>query len=259
MAKEVRLGEAARHGSNILHYREGIRRINLEMKQIEGRIAGLMAMYPSSEFQSAVLGGIRSLGSKNAFISGLVRKEKGQRGHEVEEIKRKRGFNLKTILHMKIKFGHLLRGGEVGEEFDANPQNSSALHSSATKLPILDLNLGRMIHNVDVYGGLYGLFVKWPNIFEVARPLFFQGNVPRSFWGEAIFIATYLINCMPYRLPNFHSCKHFSLLTFHLMPQLSFKLFDCTTFMHIYPPHILLGYLTNQKGYKCVSPTTCKY
>ncbi|PON33835.1 hypothetical protein PanWU01x14_349320, partial [Parasponia andersonii] len=108
---------------------------------------------------------------------------------------------------------------------------------------------------------------------EVARSLMFSMNVPKNFWGEAILIATYLINQMPSRVLKFKTrCQ--TLLSCYpntrIINTLSPKIFDCTVFVHFHSQHrskldpkaikyIFLGNSPNQKGYKCYSNITRKF
>ena len=54
------------------------------------------------------------------------------------------------------------------------------------------------------------------HLFEVARTLMFQSNVPKHFWGEAILTTTFYINRMPSRVLGFltpNPCVLLSLFT----------------------------------------------
>ena len=43
------------------------------------------------------------------------------------------------------------------------------------------------------------------HILEVTRALMFSMNVPKHFWGDAILMATYLINRMPSKVLSYNS------------------------------------------------------
>ncbi|KAL5779663.1 hypothetical protein ACOSQ2_010400 [Xanthoceras sorbifolium] len=97
------------------------------------------------------------------------------------------------------------------------------------------------------------------HLLEVARSLMFTSNVPKHFWGKAVLTATYLINRMPSPFPNTR-----------IISTVPLKIFGCSAYVHIHHQHIgkldprsikciLLGYSTNQKGYKCYSPTTKRF
>lgn len=101
----------------------------------------------------------------------------------------------------------------------------------------------------------------------------FATNAPKYFWGEAVLTATYLINRMPYRVLNFDSPSQMFLKSYpysRLLSNLPPKIFGCSVFVHISPQNrskldpkaikcIFLGYSSNQKGYRCYSPSTKKF
>ena len=108
------------------------------------------------------------------------------------------------------------------------------------------------------------------HILEVARSLRFTTHVPKHFWGEAVLIATYLINRMPSRVLHFKSPYDTLLHTFpttRVLTTLPLEVFGCSAFVHIHAQHrskldpkalkcIFVGHSSNQKGYKCYSPVT---
>ena len=72
------------------------------------------------------------------------------------------------------------------------------------------------------------------HLLEVARSIMFTANEPKTFWGDAILTACYLINHMPSRvlefqapLKNFQSCFPHT-RTFTSLP---LKIFGCTSFI----------------------------
>ncbi|KAL5851107.1 hypothetical protein ACOSQ3_006225 [Xanthoceras sorbifolium] len=111
------------------------------------------------------------------------------------------------------------------------------------------------------------------HLLEVARSLLFTSNVPKHYWGEAVLTATYLINRMPSRVLNFKTPISLLLQAFpntRIISTVPLKIFGCSAYVHIHHHHrgkldprsikcILLGYSTNQKGYKCYSPTTKRF
>ena len=78
------------------------------------------------------------------------------------------------------------------------------------------------------------------HLLNTTQALLFQGNVPKSYWGEFVLTATYLINRIPSRLLDNKSLvevlkslyPHFITLN-GLTP----RVFGCTTFVHVYNQH----------------------
>uniref|UniRef100_A0A2N9FH39 Integrase catalytic domain-containing protein n=1 Tax=Fagus sylvatica TaxID=28930 RepID=A0A2N9FH39_FAGSY len=109
------------------------------------------------------------------------------------------------------------------------------------------------------------------HLLEVARSLMFAMNVPKSFWGDAVLTAAYLINRMPSKVLQFQTPLQ-SLSKTHSLPtllQIPPKVFGCVCYVHIHKQHrskldpraqkcIFLGYSTTQKGYKCYHPPSTK-
>ena len=108
------------------------------------------------------------------------------------------------------------------------------------------------------------------HIMASARSLLFQGNCPKSYWGEAIATAVHLINRMPSRTFSLQSpinllsssYPHLSLRT-----NLVAKVFGCIAYIHSHhagklDPRavkcIFVGYFSTQKGYMCYHPSTKK-
>ncbi|PRQ17925.1 putative RNA-directed DNA polymerase [Rosa chinensis] len=106
-------------------------------------------------------------------------------------------------------------------------------------------------------------------LMEVVRASLFGMNVPRSYWGEAVKSAAYLINRTPSRVIEFqnpHQKLH-TLLTIPSMPNLEPQVFGCIAYVHIPKPQrnkldprarkcIFVGYANFQKGYRCYGPLT---
>uniref|UniRef100_A0A2N9FA47 Integrase catalytic domain-containing protein n=1 Tax=Fagus sylvatica TaxID=28930 RepID=A0A2N9FA47_FAGSY len=109
------------------------------------------------------------------------------------------------------------------------------------------------------------------HLLEVARSLMFAMSVPKSFWGDAVRTAAYLINRMPSKVLQFQTPLQ-SLSKTHALPtllQIPPKVFGCVCYVHIHKQHrskldpraqkcIFLGYSTTQKGYKCYHPPSTK-
>ena len=108
------------------------------------------------------------------------------------------------------------------------------------------------------------------HLFEVTRSLLLQMSVPKTYWGEAVLTATFLINRMPSQVSYFKfpiDVLSKSFPNFEGIGTLSPKIFGCVSFIHIpkqsrdkLEPRALrcvfLGYSSNQKGYKCYHPPT---
>ena len=110
------------------------------------------------------------------------------------------------------------------------------------------------------------------HLLNVTRALLFQNNVPKSFWGEAVLTAAYLINRMPSRVLGYQSpinvlSKFFP--DFNNSCKLPPKIFGCVSFVHIHNHNrgkldpralkcVFVGYSITKKGYKCYHPNTRK-
>ncbi|KAJ7954112.1 Retrovirus-related Pol polyprotein from transposon TNT 1-94 [Quillaja saponaria] len=105
------------------------------------------------------------------------------------------------------------------------------------------------------------------HLLEVARSLMFTMNVPKTYWGDAVLSAAYLINRMPLRALEFKTPLDLLLRNcpFTVPP----KVFGCVCFVHKHKKDIskldpralkciFIGYTTTQKGYKCYHPPTRK-
>ena len=99
--------------------------------------------------------------------------------------------------------------------------------------------------------------------------MLFSMQVPKSYWGEAVLTAAYLIN----RLPTCILGKK-SPIEVLLNPSVLFsippKVFGCACFVHNHSPSrkkldprslkcVFVGYSPTQKGYKCVHPHSRKW
>ncbi|CAL8175713.1 unnamed protein product [Prunus armeniaca] len=108
------------------------------------------------------------------------------------------------------------------------------------------------------------------HILEVARSLLLSMSVPKSYWGEAVLTAAYLINRMPSQVLKFQTPLQVftaacSTSTVNHLPP---RVFGCISFVHLHhsgklDPHslkcIFLGYSATQKGYKCYHPPSKKF
>ena len=103
--------------------------------------------------------------------------------------------------------------------------------------------------------------------------LLFQGNVPKSYWGEAVLTATYMINRIPsWVLDNKSPVEILKSFYPHFRTSngLTPRVFGCTAFVHVHSQHrdkldpraikcVFLGYSSTQKGYKCYNPSAIKF
>lgn len=99
---------------------------------------------------------------------------------------------------------------------------------------------------------------KHRHILNVARSLLFQGNLPTSFWGEAILTAAYLINRTPTSLLN--NISPYEKLVGSPPSYSNLRVFGCLCFAHIqkhgdkFAPRsrkcIFIGYPYDKKGWK---------
>lgn len=111
------------------------------------------------------------------------------------------------------------------------------------------------------------------HLLNTTRALLFQGNVPKSYWGEAVLTATYMINRLPSRSLDYTTPME-NLAKFYphvrtsngLIP----RVFGCTSFVHVHSHNrgkldpraikcVFLGYSSTQKGYKCYHPPSRKF
>lgn len=71
------------------------------------------------------------------------------------------------------------------------------------------------------------------HLLEVARALLFTTNVPKNLWGEAVLMATHLINRMPSQVLDFKSPLHVLQNFFpnsKITSSLLLKIFGCTVY-----------------------------
>ncbi|KAL0298831.1 UNVERIFIED_CONTAM: Retrovirus-related Pol polyprotein from transposon RE1 [Sesamum radiatum] len=105
---------------------------------------------------------------------------------------------------------------------------------------------------------------KHRHLLDVARTIMTHMHVPKSYWGDAVLIACYLIDRMPSTILNGdtpYSCLFLDKPLFGITP----RVFGCVCFVHIHCPSldklsprsvksIFLGYSRTQKGYQCYDP-----
>ncbi|CAL9005203.1 unnamed protein product [Prunus brigantina] len=109
------------------------------------------------------------------------------------------------------------------------------------------------------------------HLLEVVRASLFGAHMPRSFWGEAVLSAAYLINRIPTSILQFrtplqtlqHQCQIPP--TQNLEP----RIFGCVVFVHLHDHQrskldpraekcVFIGYAPHQKGYRCYHPPSQK-
>ena len=112
------------------------------------------------------------------------------------------------------------------------------------------------------------------HLLEIIRALILQMNVPKSFWGEVVLTATFLINRLASQILNYSSpietlSRFFP--KFDGYNHLSPKIFGCVAFVHIHAhqrskhdpralKRIIVGYSPiKKKGYKCNNPASKRF
>ncbi|KAL0293025.1 UNVERIFIED_CONTAM: Retrovirus-related Pol polyprotein from transposon TNT 1-94 [Sesamum radiatum] len=109
------------------------------------------------------------------------------------------------------------------------------------------------------------------HLLEVVRASLFEAHMPTSYWGEAVTVATYLINRMPSNSLQFltpFDVLH-KIVSASTLPNLPPKVFGCVAFVHLHrhlrnklEPRALrcvfVGYSLHQKGYRCYHPPSRK-
>jgi hypothetical protein len=108
------------------------------------------------------------------------------------------------------------------------------------------------------------------HLLEVTRSLMLDTHVPKSYWGDALLTAKYLINRMPSRVLDFQTPLKVLSPLLSTAKGVSPKVFGCVCFVHIHGPTrskldprslkcVFVGYSPTQKGYKCYHPPSRKY
>ena len=111
------------------------------------------------------------------------------------------------------------------------------------------------------------------HLIKTTQALLFQGNVPKSYWGEAVLTATYMINrILSQVLDNKSPVEILKSFYPHFKTSngLTPRVFRRTTFVHVHSQHrdkldpraikcVLLGYSSIKKGYKCYNPLARKF
>ena len=105
------------------------------------------------------------------------------------------------------------------------------------------------------------------HLAEICRSMLHAKNVPRRFWAEAMKTVAFVINRLPQQKLNFSS--PFEKL-WNIKPTISyFRVFGCVCYVFV-PNHlrskmdkkvvrcVLVGYDSQQKGWRCCDPTTGK-
>ncbi|GAA0149387.1 transmembrane signal receptor [Lithospermum erythrorhizon] len=100
---------------------------------------------------------------------------------------------------------------------------------------------------------------KHKHLLQTARALMFQSSLPIHFWGDAILVATHIINRLPSSSLGWKSPYE---LLYHKTPDLeTLRVFGCLCFFSNNNPHktkfdqraypgVFVGYPMDQKGYK---------
>ena len=107
------------------------------------------------------------------------------------------------------------------------------------------------------------------HLVETARTLLLHHKVFQRFWGDAILVACYLINCMSSSVLHDH-IPHFILFPNQPLFCLPPRVFGCVYFVQILTPEqdklsakatkcVFLDYSQLQRGYRCYSTGTNQY
>ena len=105
---------------------------------------------------------------------------------------------------------------------------------------------------------------KHRHIVEMGLTLLAEASLPLTYWGEAFTTAVQLINSLP--TPLLNNLSPTEVLFGKKPPYNSFRVFGCLSFPFTRPynkhkldfkslPCIFLGYGTQHKGYKCLTPS----
>ena len=111
------------------------------------------------------------------------------------------------------------------------------------------------------------------HLLEMTRSLMFTSHVPKSFWGDALLTACYLINRLPSRVLDFKKPISVLQAAFPQNPifsDLDLRVFGCSVFVHVHDHNrskfdprshkcVFVGYSSVQKGFRCYSPIKKKY
>ena len=103
------------------------------------------------------------------------------------------------------------------------------------------------------------------HLMEVARSMIFHTSMPKSYWGDVVLTACYLINRIPTRIlqdqspyqvlnktkPSIEHIRVFGCLCFVLIPGE-----QRDKMAHRSTKAVFIGYSPHQKGYKCFVPET---
>ena len=74
------------------------------------------------------------------------------------------------------------------------------------------------------------------HLLEVARAMMFYMNIPKYLWGDAILIASYLINKIPTKVLKYTTpleCLKKVFPKSRINSELPLKIFGCTAYVHI--------------------------
>lgn len=107
------------------------------------------------------------------------------------------------------------------------------------------------------------------HLLEVVLTSLIEANVPLFYWGEALAIATYLINKVPSSSVDFRTPLQalIDVVVAPVIPNLPSRVFGCVAFVHLQKHQsnkltpqalrcVFLGYVAHQKGYQCYHPPT---
>ena len=110
-------------------------------------------------------------------------------------------------------------------------------------------------------------------VTSTARTLLLNYHVPWSYWGEAIFTSTHLVNRLPSQTLVFTSPidrLHAAFPSISLRTGLLPRIFGCTSYVHDSSSSqtkldaralrcVFVGYSSLQKGYKCYHPSSRRF
>ena len=107
------------------------------------------------------------------------------------------------------------------------------------------------------------------HFLDIARSLIFSVKALKTYWGDAVLIAAYLINSLPSRVLNKKAPVEVLSTPSVLFPIVP-RIFGCVCFVHNHSPSrgkldpraircVFVGYSPTQKGYRCYHPPTRKW